>query len=283
MCLCLAGYLILREQMLGFGWDRNQLDWAANPLVRSTGVDRSLMPLVLLGRYLLLLVAPLQLSLDYGSNVIGWGVNWHQPYVYLGAATGLAWIIFASRAVHRCRTDFGPLPRAILFCLFSLALTYGMVSNAVLLIGTIFGERLMYLPSVFFIILATHGLSRLLRPAALKWTVILLASLGGLRSFTYARQWNDPLSLYLSELQDHPSSMHLHGLAAYACLKQGRYLEARAIADDCLRRLPDCSQSYVMCVLTDLKLHDVAAAEAVLRRVDRSVPPTDRAAASRTL
>ena len=257
-----AGYMFFREQLLGFGWDRRFLDWTDNPLVRSVGSDQLWMPLVLLGRYVALLVAPLKLSLDYGTHVIGWTVNWHQPYVYLGIAT----VIIASLLfVLFVRTG----RRAAAFCIVALAVSYGMVSNAMVLIGTIFGERLMYMPSVFFIILVSVMLARFLKPAPLMATVVILASLGSVRTFTYARLWNDPLNLYVANLREFPLSARLHGLATYKYLSQGMPGEARAIAEDSRRRLPDCVQSYVMCVAADVALHDFDDADKVLRHVDQ--------------
>jgi hypothetical protein len=52
-----AAYIVLREQILKFWWDRSFLDWTINPLIRPDA-DRWTMPLVLLGRYASLLVAP---------------------------------------------------------------------------------------------------------------------------------------------------------------------------------------------------------------------------------
>jgi len=47
------------------------------------------------------------------------------------------------------------------FCLMSMALTYALVSNFGIIIGTIFGERLMYFPSAFFVILVAWMLTKL--------------------------------------------------------------------------------------------------------------------------
>jgi hypothetical protein len=66
--------------------------------------------------------------------------------------------------------------------------------------------------------------------------------------------------------------MHLHGLAVHEYLMRGDYRAARAIAKDCLQRLPDCWHSYQMCVAADLMLHDYADAEAVLAHPDPRVP-----------
>jgi hypothetical protein len=220
------------------------------------------------GRYLVLLVAPLKLSLDYGSHVIGWTVNWREPCIYIGIATTLTWLIAAIASLRRKNL-------AILFCLLALAISYGMVSNSIVLIGTIFGERLMYLPSVFFLILVAALLDHLFtgfKPAFFPVVVILLGLPLSIRAFTYARLWNDPLKLYLYDLRAYPESMHLHGLATHEYIDRGDYSAARRIAEDCRRELPDVWQSYQMCVAVDLKLNDFADAERVLANADPRCP-----------
>src|SRR5439155_8416552 len=66
----LAGYIVFRESILKFWWERGFLDWTINPLVKSEGASRVLQPLALFGRYIALLIAPVQLSLDYGALII---------------------------------------------------------------------------------------------------------------------------------------------------------------------------------------------------------------------
>ena len=66
--------------------------------------------------------------------------------------------------------------------------------------------------------------------------------------------------------------MTLHGLVANQYMLAGKYREARAIGQDCLDRLPDCWQSYQMCVEPDLKLHDFADAERAYRMWIRCSP-----------
>ncbi|HZL36282.1 MAG TPA: glycosyltransferase family 39 protein [Tepidisphaeraceae bacterium] len=265
VCFITAGYMFFRETLLGFEWDRSLLEWAANPLVRSAGADRLFMPFVLLGRYLLLLIAPIRLSLDYGAHVIGWTVDWRQPYVYLGMATLAAWSITLALAARRRRW-------AIVFCLLALALSYGMISNAIILIGTIFGERLMYMPSAFFLILIAALLCRVCRPPSLCIVVGILIALACVRSFTYGRRWNHPLGLYLSNLHENPRSLRLHALAYYEYEKRGNWAAARAIGKDSVRQVPDCYESYVMCVDPDLKLHDFTDAEAAAIEAGRHCP-----------
>ena len=177
VCWSVAGYILFRESILKFSWDRGFLDWTINPLVRSTGIDRWVMPLVICGRYLALLIAPIHLSPDYGAKVIGWTAHFTDPYLYIGiaaiAACGFAILIAFKRQY-----------RIALFCLIGLILTYGLISNFLLLIGTNFGDALMYLPSAFFVMLIAISATtfRMLRVGLL--IVIVFFSI---RTITYAQ------------------------------------------------------------------------------------------------
>ena len=156
------------------------------------------MPLVLLGRYTLLLVFPMHLSIDYGGWTIGWQVWPRDPYLYMGIVAAGAWCCAAVICWRKCNW-------AMLFCLLGLGLSYGIVGNIVALIGTIFADRLMYLPSAFFLLAAAIVLSRfpgrLVAPG-----VLIAAALAGMRTYTYERLWNDPVALFQQTIRLHPRS-----------------------------------------------------------------------------
>jgi len=159
---------------------------------------------VLLGKYTQLLIAPVQLSVDYGSTVFGWKVNYHNPYVYIGLAAVAAWLVLMAISLRR-RTW------SIFFLLIALGLSYAMVGNIVSLIGTNLAERLMYMPSAYFLMIIAAYAARL-RTAVLAPAVAFLVALGTLRTVTYARLWNDPLALYVDNLQHSPRSLKLYDL-----------------------------------------------------------------------
>jgi hypothetical protein len=147
ICWSTRGYVLFREWILRFSWERSLArldDQPADPLDRHQSLATPGFPSSVAIRRLL--IAPIHLSPDYGGAVIGWTVQPNDPYLYLGFAALLAWIACAFAALRARARGAG-------FALVGLALTYGMISNIVTLIGTNFGERLMYLPSTFFIIL----------------------------------------------------------------------------------------------------------------------------------
>jgi hypothetical protein len=195
----LACYVAWRESFLRFGFEKVFLDHRINPLVDVDWPERGVWVLALAGRYLELLVMPWRFSLDYGGSTI----RPDSIYTLLGAAALLAWATLAFRAVRQRDRTLGA-------ALLGFTFFYGLVSGGPL-IGTIMAERLIYLPSAFFIIIAVHRLRRV------SWThllVIPLLALGAVRTIDYARSWHDRLDLYRAQVQTWPQNVRLRILLA---------------------------------------------------------------------
>jgi len=251
---CTAGYLIAREQFLRFEWDRGFLDWLMQPMVRSTGRDRALMPIVLLGHYMELLVFPTKLSLDYGAKVVGWTVRLSDPYFWIGVTATIGWTVATVAAVVR-RNGFAA------FCLLALGFSYGMTGNVIALVGANMAERWMYLPSAFFVMFVALLITRLPRVPRAALVVVLLA-LASLRTVTYALRWNDPLTLYTRTLAEQPMSGQLHLLAANEYAARGMYKEADDVMRDATERFPDSWHVWMRwgAIVMDQGRYDEAAA-----------------------
>ncbi len=227
-----AGYIVFREQHLKFWWDRSFLDWTINPVVRSTGVDRILLPVALFGRYIALLLMPLRLTLDYGVRVIMPNVSATDPYLYIGLASLTIFGIAIIVALRR-RAD------SVVFCLFALALFYGVVANVFTLIGIHFAERLMYIPSIFLLIVVARLFAKLRRPILVPLVAVIVVLLS-VRTVTYAWQWNDRLRLYEYTLARQPESLRLRLLLAEELKERGQYERA----EQTLARARDLQPDY---------------------------------------
>ncbi len=266
MCWLLAGYIIIREQVihLKFWWDRSFLDWTVNPLVHMSGGERLLMPITIFGHYIAVLIAPIHLSPDYSANTIGLHFNPRDPYFAIGVVAIIAWIALAIFAFVRRNV-------ALLFCLLAFGVTYGVISNVVSLIGTIFGERLIYLPSAFFLILISMALAKvswkLLAPLV---TCLLL--LGSLRTFTYARLWNDKIRLFETTLAHHPDSIRLYLLLANEYRDHGQYAKAKAVLDRAAEHLPNYWEIWLQAGVNALKAGDLDDAERYILRAMKLQP-----------
>lgn len=226
----LAAYVAYRDHIVPWYWETNLLDSGTQPMIVSGPRDRALIPLALLGRAVALLALPIKLSPEYGLAVITPRQDLSDPYLYIGAVTLLATLVSATLAYRRRAW-------ATLFLLACAALTYFMVSN-VKLIGVVFAERLLYLPSAFVLILIAIAIARLPRPIRLA-IVPLLVVAWGVRTVTYAARWNDRLSFYQSSLREHPESARLRVLLATEWIERRRLDEADAVVREGLRRVPE--------------------------------------------
>ncbi len=223
--LAAALYLGLRISVLG-AVARSDIRPLDNPLVDAGQPAASLTAIITAGKYLGLLLWPAHLSADYSREQIPLATGWLDPRLLTSLAALAAVTFLAVREWNRRRL----ISASILF--------YGAailpVSNLLVPIGTIFGERLLYLPSVGFclaagtLFAATEGRGR--RIATLLGLALLLLASG--RSAARNRIWRDDASFAFATARDAPRS-------AKAQFNLGVFLEERGDlpgADEAYRR-----------------------------------------------
>ncbi len=125
-----------------------------NQLVAASLADRWATGLVVLLKYLQILVVPVGLAWDYSFNAIA-TTNWGNP------------LAMASLALHTGLAVFGlwgmRTRNPLAFCALAYLGSMALYSNLPLLIGTMMGERLAYVASLWFCLAAVLLLARLLR------------------------------------------------------------------------------------------------------------------------
>lgn len=239
LAVTLGGYVVYRESILKFWWDKNFLDTWIQPLAAPgvTATDRLLVPIAIAGRYLQLLVAPVTLRLDYGGTIVPGRFDAHDPYFYSGLLAIVLWLgLMSLAAVKRDRFS--------MLCLLSFAFVYGLLGNLVSIIGVNLAERLMYLPSVFFILLVARWLSRLPRSAMLGILVCVIFAFS-IRTVSYAWRWNDKLGFYQYSAEVEPRSVKSIQLATLELLDHGRLEEAEQSARRAIAVRPDADDVYL--------------------------------------
>jgi tetratricopeptide (TPR) repeat protein len=179
------------------------------------------------GKYILLLIFPAHLSMDYSFSEIHLMKMADLP-VLVSVAAALAIAVYAVIKIKKKDTvAFG-----ILYFLFTISL----VSNLVIVIGTIMGDRLLYMPSLGFTIIIAILLVRLFKDnkqdkkyssvmdffKAHSKVILVSGALFVLYSFkTIARNpvWKNNLALTTSAIKDAPGSAYAHFLYANEVVK----------------------------------------------------------------
>lgn len=220
-----AVYLAMRAAVLGLpvtsGAVQNLGLAVDNPLTSATGAARLLTPIRVFGEALRVLVFPRTLSADYSYAQLPLRASPDAATM----ACGLALVALATTA-FLARRRAPPLTFALGFFLLSWALT----SNILFTIGTIFGERLVYLPSAGICLaiayLVTEAGSRLRARKAAAATITLLVLLAGARTWARNPDWNDNRTLFAAAAAASPHSCKASDGYAFELLAAGRPDEA---------------------------------------------------------
>ena len=214
---CLV-YLYVRSQVLAHA-ALLATPFGDNPLVGAGFWSARLTACKVIGKYFALLVWPARLSWDYSYNAIplfGWGAGvWEDTKAVAALLACAAAALVAIRSWRRRM----PLTFAVAFFFVTLAPT----SNLSILIGTIMGERFLYLPAVGFAIAVVWTLDTLWRRGTAGKTAYrrFAAGIGavlllGFAARTYARNgdWLDPQGFWRGAADAVPGSYKANMSAA---------------------------------------------------------------------
>ena len=227
--LARTGYLALVPAFVGIALVRagvygdvhvRDTPFFENPLVGVDFLTARFTAMKVLGRYVWHLVWPANLSFDYSYDaipVVGWPPrSWEDWQAFVALAAFVAATVLLVRWRRR--------PRPLVFFALFFLLTFLPTSNLVLLIGTIMGDRLIYLPSVGFagcLVVGAYALARRVRSPSLARVVLgLLVAAYGARTYARNMDWQDDLHLYESAALAAPGSFKVHKALATALAGQ---------------------------------------------------------------
>jgi hypothetical protein len=206
----IVGYILLRLRarccvLFPLGSRSAELD---NPLLMADWPTRARTAMMIVGQNLGISVAPYHLSADYSYNQIPLIRSWLEPQFLLWALLPVVLLgvaLFARRRHPNLLLGAGWFLVAI-----------GPVSNLAFPIGTIRGERLLYLPSVGVCLLLGQMFAWLQgsgRADRRRWaigaTALLLLALG-VRAADRNRVWESQDTLTAASLRDAPQSARAH-------------------------------------------------------------------------
>jgi protein O-mannosyl-transferase len=209
------GYLLVRRAVLGgIMIADGAIAPLDNPLVPitttpfgermgATAAQAIMTAFAVLAEYARLLAWPARLSPDYSYNQIPLVTTTLDIRFLAGVALFTACI--GGVAMLWRRSPFAA------FGLAFLALTFSIVSNFVITIGTICAERLMYLPSAGALVAAAVGAewltgNRPVRRRLVVGTVAVLILLGAARTWTRNRDWRTEETLWSAAVTAAPAS-----------------------------------------------------------------------------
>lgn len=199
-------------------------------------------------RYLALLAFPLWLSSDYSFNQLPPHASvWHWD-IGVGALALVLLIVTAVYCLRRATPVF--------FGITFFFVAFLPVSNVVIPIMTILAERVLYLPSVGFVVavawvaatLLGESYGRLganLRPVAFGmrvavggWLAVILAFYC-VRTVLRNRDWHDEVALFSSAVRVSPNCANAHNCLGDALADADRFEEALAAYERSLEIIPD--------------------------------------------
>jgi tetratricopeptide (TPR) repeat protein len=207
-----------------------------NPVAGAHGAARLLTPVRAFGEAARLLVVPLRLSADYSFDQV--------PVVAAPDATtalcllGLAGVAVSIVALRRRAP-------AVSCGLALFLITWLFTSNLFFTIGTILGERLLYLPSAGVCLAAAALIVALpgRRPAAI--VAIALVAAGAGRTWARNRDWASNLTLFASATVTSPRSCKAAGGYASELYARGRAQEALVWAERALAIHPGYGEAHL--------------------------------------
>lgn len=188
-----------------------------NPIVAADGfVQRLATSLVILWNYFMLLVLPYPLSSDYSYTVI--------PLARFGDLSVIMSLIIHSLllayAIFMTKKRY-----FVSLCIWAYFMAISLFSQIPIVIGTMFGERLAYLASFWWIcglvVALAQEFNKNARIEQSKSTIAFGAVVGSIFSImTFLRNeaWSDNLTLFTTDVITYPNSVRLNNGAAETTL-----------------------------------------------------------------
>lgn len=194
-------YLVLRMMIFGNIAPALDPDFVDNPIAHSQIYERIATASAVFFRYILIMIFPVKLSSDYSYHQI----PIYQTFLKIPPAAGILILIAIPVIAVYYRKRYPVLSLAGAFFL----IPFLIVSNIIFPIGTIMGERLLYLPAAGFALSVGFPLTRvyLCRKKTITAVLSLLLMLYAMRTVTRNLDWYDNYSLFSADVHNSPQSV----------------------------------------------------------------------------
>lgn len=254
-------YLVLRLAVLGGHAFGVKAEFIFNPLAVIPVWQRILTAAKVLLLYLQKIFVPYNLSADYSYNQIPVVTSLANPAAWLGIGvlTGMGWLAY--RSVKSRQLNIPAL--TVMFFLPP----YLVISNLIVPIGTIMGDRLMYFPSLGAAILLGGGLLWLVKRQRIVGGLALIAVLMVFSYLTVRqnRVWANEETLMRAAYEKSPRSVVAKANLGVIILNSDTAL-ARQLAQEVYQQYPDHVKNLNLLAALAVKDRDFPAAQQWLER-----------------
>ena len=211
-------FLAIRSKVVGSSVGIADVNILDNFFAKSSGVEYYGSALYMVFRYLKTLFWPTQLVSDLGFNQI--------PLTGLGNIGVLLTIALILGSIFYIIKNWKATPPNVaVYGILFFAITFSIYSNLIVTIGSSYGERFLYIPSLGFALVLGYGLrwlaQKINKPFGLNFSNpvflgLLIILLGySLKTIQRNKDWYDSATLYASDISKSPNSAKLnyhHGL-----------------------------------------------------------------------
>lgn len=212
-----AVYLALRNSIIGNIGGVKAIDPIDNMLVGLEGMERFATAIKIVGMYIWKLVLPHPLSNDYSlSQIEVAGAGDPAFLISMVVILGLAWL-----AIRGLKNK-----SFISYAIFFFAITMSLYTNLIITIGTNFGERLLFVPSLAFAIVVGYLLMKafsakegrvqdikeFLGRSRQSTTIAIVVILGlyAYKTIVRNKAWADNYTLYSTDVKTSSNSARSH-------------------------------------------------------------------------
>ena len=227
-----AAYLFLLWEVQGGKFGPHRISVLDNPLARLPTGLRVLNAVVVAWNYVALQIYPTKLSCDYSYNAIALDFPaWKLTLAVMSALVVLGVWVWALLTKRREWFLGGAI----------YLIGFATTANFLVPIGTIFGERVAYLPSAGFCLLVVLLWAIALRRSPhLAWTAFaIIVVLASARTILRNQAWRDNFTLFSTDIVAQPRSAKLHAMLGGQYMLRGQWDVAHREFESALQIYPD--------------------------------------------
>lgn len=250
------------------GWARQPVPFVDNPLANADPATRVANAVLLFGRYVAKMVWPTTLSIDYGFDqirivpMVPWGAL---GALAIGALAALAIVILKKHGHENAAFLAAFIPAA-----------FAVTGNLAFPIGTMFAERLAYLPLAGACGLAGVAVAAVPKPSGRAVVISILLAACSARIFVRCGDYADLATLSEATAAASPRAVKALANAGRVRMRQGHPELAQPLLERAVALWPDYARAWQLLAEAYAEGGDAVRAEEARRRAAAAASPADR-------